>query len=67
MDCQYHMGGHRGEKNFAFIDLKGKFYSKAIGRLIVGNNVLFQISVESQAMKYQCRAKQCLPIAYICF
>ena len=40
---------------------------KAIGRLIVENTVLFQISVESPAMKYQCRAKQGLPITYIYF
>ena len=34
-------------------------------RLIVGNTVLLQISVESPAMKYQGQAKQGLPITYI--
>ena len=29
---------------------------KASGRLIVGNTVLFQISVKSPAMRYQCQA-----------
>ena len=36
-------------------------------RLIVGNTVLFQISVESPAMRHQGQAKQGLPITYICF
>ena len=40
---------------------------KANGRLIVGNTVLFQISVESPAMSVQCQAKQGLPITYFYF
>ena len=42
---------------------------KANGRLIVGNTALFQISVESLAMRYQCRQNRvCLsPIFALIF
>ena len=40
---------------------------KTNAHLIVGNTVLFQISVEIPAMRYQCQAKQGFPITYICF
>ena len=40
---------------------------KANGYLIVENTVLFQISVESSAMRYQCQAKQGLPVTYFYF
>ena len=34
---------------------------------MVGNTVLFHISVESPAMRYQCKAKQGLPITCFAF
>ena len=37
---------------------------KANRHLIVGNTDLFQISVESPVMRYQCQEKQGFPITY---
>ena len=52
---------------FQYKDLKETSTFEAKVSLIVGNTILFQISVESPVMKYQFQAKQGLPITYICF
>ena len=58
----------RGVKHFYCVrPLNETSTLKANGRLIEGNTVLFQISVESSAIKYKCQAKQGLPITYVCF
>ena len=49
------------------VALKETSTLKAKGHLIIGNTVLFQISVESPVMRYQCQAKQGLPITYFYF
>ena len=55
------------KKRKVFRMLKETSTLKASRRLIVGNTVLFQISVESPATRNHCQAKQGLPITYICF
>ena len=48
-----------------YSQLKETSTLKANGRLTVGNTVLFQISVESPAMRYHYQEKLDLPITYI--
>ena len=55
-------------RNWTIIVLKETSTLKANGCLIVGNTVLFQISVKSPAIRrYQCQAKHGLAITYIWF